>query len=112
MTNDQARVAEIRRLNDRFRRTLVGGKLNATASVHALPFQEMRKLFTEIRTYSDFTEDNDPYGEHDFGAVEQNGVKYFWKIDYYDLAMKNLSREPANPMVTNRVLTIMRADEY
>jgi Protein of unknown function (DUF3768) len=27
-------------------------------------------------------QNNDRYGEHDFGAVEHGGVKIFWKIDY------------------------------
>jgi hypothetical protein len=28
-------------------------------------------------------EDNDPHGEHDFGAFEHEGQRIFWKIDYY-----------------------------
>lgn len=53
-----------------------------------------------------------PPGEHDFGAVEIEGETFFWKIDYYDETMSYLSPDPADPTITNRVMTIMRADEY
>lgn len=110
MEIDQERAAKIAELNDNFRRTLQGGKLLLTASVQASPFTG--RICELVREFNDFSEDNDPYGEHDFGAVEYRGVGYFFKIDYYDLEYKYLSREPANEIVTNRVLTIMRADEY
>ncbi|CAN0590562.1 unnamed protein product [Laminaria digitata] len=59
-----------------------------------------------------FTEDNDPHGEHDFGAFEVADQKIFWKIDYFDLALSGYSPDPANRDVTHRVLTIMLASEY
>lgn len=59
-----------------------------------------------------FTEDNDPYGEHDFGAFDHAGEKIFWKIDYYNLDLTAGSDDPANPNTTKRVLTIMLASEY
>jgi len=36
----------------------------------------------------------------------------FRKIDYYDRATEAGSPDPADPAVTTRVLTLMRADEY
>ncbi len=54
-----------------------------------------------------FTEDNDPYGEHDFGGVELEEQTVYWKIDYYDQSLEGLSPAPANPELTVRVLTIM-----
>ena len=65
-----------------------------------------------MRTFDDFTEDNDPHGEHDFGSFEQNGQTIFWKIDYYDLLVDNGSRDPSDPALTRRVLTVMFAEEY
>ncbi|MFC7662021.1 DUF3768 domain-containing protein [Methylorubrum suomiense] len=65
-----------------------------------------------MREFSAFTPDNDPHGEHDFGSVEHKGTRYFWKIDYYDLQLAMHSPDAANPAVTVRVLTLMRADEY
>lgn len=67
-------------------------------------------IFDEVRQYKDFTEDNDPYGEHDFGSFEFLGIKLFWKIDYYDKELK-CWHDPLDPGC-HRVLTIMKAEEY
>ncbi len=102
----------IRTLNDAFRRTFVGGMVMVTAGVEALPGEQRRSLLAKVRAFEAFGEDNDPHGEHVFGAVDEAGVRYFWKIDYYDRATECGSPDPADPAVTTRVLTIMRADEY
>jgi hypothetical protein len=65
-----------------------------------------------VETFSAFTHDNDPYGEHDFGAIEHDGTRVFWKIDYYDTDYQYGSSDPSDPAQTRRVLTIMLADEY
>ena len=70
-----------------------------------------QRLLTAIRE-ADFTPDNDPYGEHDFGCVTVDGRKVFWKIDYYDRECRYGSECPADPAQTTRVLTIMLASEY
>ena len=58
------------------------------------------------------TATNDPYGEHDFGALTVAGVRLLWKIDYYDAGMTGGSPDPADPSVTTRVLTLMLAHEW
>ena len=65
-----------------------------------------------ISAYQLFTGDNDPYGEHDFGSLDFEGQKVFWKIDYFDKAMDKHSPDPADPRVTQRLITIMLAEEY
>ena len=55
---------------------------------------------------------NNPYGEKDFGAFDFKGKKIFWKIDYYDNKFLFLSPNACKPKLTNRVMTIMYADEY
>jgi hypothetical protein len=65
-----------------------------------------------VETFDVFTHDNDPYGEHDFGAFEHNGQRIFWKIDYYDLTMTIGSEDPSDPKHTVRVLTVMLASDY
>jgi hypothetical protein len=102
----------IRALNDDFRRSFVGGLVVITAGVEAMPAEQRKSLLAKVRAFDVFTEDNDPRGEHDFGAIDEGSVRYFWKIDCYDRATEFGSPDPADPAVTTRVLTIMRADEY
>lgn len=64
------------------------------------------EIISAVRTFDSFTRDNDPYGEHDFGSLEINGTRYFWKIDYYDDSYSCFQEDG------NRVLTIGRMDEY
>ena len=65
-----------------------------------------------VVTFDEFTEDNDPYDEHDFGSFELCGRKFFWKIDYFDRAMEYGSEDPSDPKQTTRVMTVMLASEY
>jgi len=103
----------IRRLNDSFRRTLSGGGKRLMASgIAALPFQDQAAIVGKVMAFDQFTEDNDPHGEHDFGAFDHGCDRIFWKIDYYDQAMESGSENPADPAQTVRVLTIMLAQEY
>src|SRR5580700_5427309 len=70
MTSTTVSTAErIRALNDAFRRTFVGGAVMITAGVEAMPLDQRRSLLQKIRSFNAFNEDNDPHGEHDFGAV-------------------------------------------
>ena len=57
-------------------------RLVATRGVAALPMVQQAALYLSIQAYDAFTEDNDPHGEHDFGAVNFDGELYLWKIDY------------------------------
>lgn len=99
-------------LNDAFRTTFAGGKVFMTNGVASLPDAARARVLNAVREFSVFTQDNDPHGEHDFGAVEVSGHRCFWKIDYYDPALEFGSEHPEDPTVTTRVLTIMLADEY
>jgi hypothetical protein len=108
----ESKTDRIRSLNNAFRRTFVGGAVMITAGVEAMPLDQRRSLLQKIRSFESFGEDNDPHHEHDFGAVEEAGERFFWKLDYYDRKTEFGSPYPADPSVTTRVLTIMRADEY
>jgi hypothetical protein len=103
---------QIRALNDAFRTTMTGGRVMLTAGVDALPSDVKAMAIRRMATFSDFTPDNDPHGEHDFGSFTLAGRKFFWKIDAYDKAMEFGSEDPADPSKTTRVLTIMLAEEY
>lgn len=105
-------MPDIKTLNDNFRKTFTGGQVLLTAGIDSLPTADVANIMLLVQNFTDFTPDNDPYGEHDFGSFMYNGNKIFWKIDYYDISNQYLSDDPANPSVTNRVMTIMLADEY
>jgi hypothetical protein len=100
-------------LNDAFRQSFAGGRVMVTRGIAALhPYIQSDILF-EVRRFNAFNEANDPYGEHDFGAIDVDGAgKVFWKIDYYAPDMRRGSADPSNPALTSRVLTIMLAEEY
>ncbi len=102
----------IRVLNDNFRTTLVGGQVVMTQGVSELPLDTKARVIIAVRSFEQFTPENDPHGEHDFGSFTVDGETYFFKIDYYALDMVGGSENPADPETTTRVLTIMRADEY
>ena len=105
-------IGRVRALNDALRRSFIGGQVVETPGVVALPEAERVALLFAVRRFDQFDAGNDPHGEHDFGAVEVGAARYFWKIDAYDQALAGHSPDPADPGVTTRVLTIMRADEY
>jgi hypothetical protein len=103
---------KIRALNDAFRSTMIGGRVMLTAGVDALPSDVKAMVIRRVATFSEFTPDNDPHGEHDFGSFALAGRKFFFKMDYFDPAMEFGSEDPADPAKTTRVLTIMLAEEY
>src|SRR5579872_5623799 len=99
-------AAKIRQLNDALR-TLTGeGRIFFTAGISALPPKQQAAILERVFGYTDFTPENDPYGEHDFGSFEHAGKTIFWKIDCYDRALKFGSPNPADEAVTMRVLTV------
>ncbi len=107
-----AKTARIRELNDAFRRTFAGGKVTMTAGVYALPDMVKAAALQKAATFVEFTEDNDPTGEHDFRSFGLCGRKFFWKIDYFDRPMEYGSEDPSDPEKTTRVMTVMLASEY
>jgi hypothetical protein len=107
--------ARVRELNDAFRRDIFNrhlGTLMITAGVAALKDGDRFALVREVQCFEDFNENNDPYSEHEFGAIDFKDERYFFKIDYYDKNNRFHSPDKASPELTNRVLTIMQADEY
>lgn len=107
-----SRTDRIRELNDAFRKTLQGGQCLFTPGVSDLGIPFSMTAFAAVSSFSEFTTDNDPYGEHDFGAFQIGEERLFWKIDYYDLSLEFGSNDPADAAQTKRVLTIMLAEEY
>ena len=103
----------IRELNDSFRREGKGrGSIMLTLGIQERGGEFAVAVIKAVRAFDHFSEDNDPWGEHDFGAVEVSGEKVFFKIDYYNLDLTAGSENPANEGLTHRVLTIMLPSEY
>ncbi len=123
MSNQEERSKAIRDLNDRFRGAVpnggdVPGRVMLTSGIQALtnteeePGKHLLKLLETIRTFDEFSSDNDPYGEHDFGAFDFEEARVFWKIDYYAPDLMHGADDPTDVENTVRVLTIMLAEEY
>jgi hypothetical protein len=107
-----ASTDRIRMLNDELRKHLLGGGAVITAGAAALGAETVKRIVQAIATFDDFCNANDPYEEHDFGAFDLDGVRIIFKIDYYDKTLQSHSPNPADPSVTERIITIMLADEY
>lgn len=99
---------KIAQLNDAARSN--AANYMATRGIMSLDEVTISDIFVAVQDFSKFTEDNDPYGEHDFGSLVVAGEKVFWKIDYYDESLSNWC-DPLDPDC-QRVLTIMLAEEY
>ena len=108
MTNAEV----IAQQNDDFRKHLSQGTLVLTQGIRSNTPEDIKEIITKVRNFDTFDENNDPYGERDFGAFDYKGKKIFWKIDNYDREFLYLSPDVSNPRVTNKVLTIMYAEEY
>ena len=102
-------------LNDAFRKSMISssGRYVMTKGISSsfLP-DDVLQIFRQVAAFSAFTEENDPYGEHDFGRISYGGEDIFWKIDYYDNSLTRRSDDPTDPNQTTRVLTVMLVHEY
>ena len=106
------RTARIRALNDELRQYLLGGLAVITPGVAALGQQAVERIVKTIAVYDDFCHANDPHEEHDFGSFEANGQTIFFKIDYFDKTLTYHSPDPSDASMTERVITIILAEEY
>lgn len=119
----------IRRLNDAARAIPgVTCLASATLGFQALPGDDRSAALALIAGFSKFDDNNEPYGEHDFGAIFRLGsgdwtqdrpeddeaiaMTVFWKIDYYEPNLAFGSDAPWDEQRTTRVLTIMLSSEY
>ncbi len=119
----------IRRLNDAARSNPGTASIaNVTIGFQSLPDADRFAALAAIVRFAKFDSDNDPYGEHDFGAIYRlpNGAwtedrpsdettiaaTVFWKVDCYDQSLEFGSDTPWDAERTKRVLTIMLASEY
>lgn len=113
LQNDIFRTASINPLMLR-EKYLMGleGQTVTTEGVRALGLIEMVDVLELVALFNEFTHENDPYGQHDYGSFDFKGKRIIWRIDYYDNDYRGGSPEPTDPKQTKRVLTIMLPSEY
>jgi len=109
---DAQTTIRIRELNDQLRVKGHGGVVLMSYGIAGLGGSLVAMIFKAVSEFNQFSEDNDPWGEHDCALLTVEGVKVLWKIDYYDRQRRFHSPDPSDPKVTVRVMTVMRADEY
>ena len=107
-----SKTARIRALNDELRQNFAEGIAVMTPGIAALGADAVARIVKTVAVFDDFCHANDPHEEHDFGAFDAGGNKVFFKIDYYDKTLTRNSPDPSDPSVTERVITIMLAEEY
>jgi hypothetical protein len=106
-------VTRIAAQNDQLRQTLQGGRILFSRGVNALGPSLCSRIIAALRQFNNFQRDeDDPFGEHDFGVFEVCGRRLFFKIDYYDRNLTSASPDPSDPAITVRVLTVLLPEEY
>ena len=100
--------AKIAELNDAARCN--ASNYMTTQGIMSLDEQTISEIFVQVQNFNKFNQDNDPYGEHDFGAFTIDGDKVFWKIDYYDQGLNEWC-DPLDPHY-RRVVTVMLDEDY
>ena len=63
-------MSRVQELNDALRTTFTGGRVVMTSSVSTLPSNVQETAIQMVIAFDDFTHDNDPHGEHDFGSFD------------------------------------------
>jgi hypothetical protein len=106
------KAARIRELNDQLRCKGIGGRVVITRGIQALGNDGVGRMLIAVARFDDFTEDNDPWGEHDCAVLDVEGRRVIFKVDYYDADLRWHSPDASDPDVTERVLTVMLAEEY
>jgi hypothetical protein len=106
------KAARVRELNDQLRCQAIGGRVVVTRGIQALGADDLRAVLLAVARFDDFTEDNDPWGEHDCAILTVAERRVLFKIDYYDRALAYHSPDASDPAVTERVMTVMLAEEY
>ena len=114
MSETSQRIAS---LNDALRHdpgTGEHGRIMITRGVSALGVAFTLLALAMLKAFDDFSTDNDPWGEHDFGVMEVDGHTLFWKIDCFEKGSDYMAgaETPDNPATTDRMLTIMLDEEY
>jgi hypothetical protein len=103
-TNRHEKIIE---LNDRFRATFKGGRVQVTPSVYDLDARLRGRALYVVSRYNKFHDDS----EHDWGVFIFAGYSFEWQIEYRSKDGIGLSADPADPAKTFRVLTLYTVND-
>lgn len=111
------KAIEVAQLNDAFRKgdpSVPGQRFLTAGVVHLLKQLDISTdtLIQRVAEFDDFTQQNDPYDQRDFGGFEFHGHQLLWKVDAYDQDYALGSDDPTDLSKIRRVLTIMLAEEW
>lgn len=70
MTLHRTGSQKVAALNDQARTGFSGCTVFLTKGIFELPELVQTQILEKVRGFEDFTSDNDPYAEHDFGAFD------------------------------------------
>jgi hypothetical protein len=97
------KTARIRELNDQLRCKGLGGRIVVTRGLDTLGTAAVCQVLAAVAAFVNFT---------DCAVLTVTGRRIIFKIDYYDLALQYHSPDASDPAVTQRVMTVMLAEEY
>ena len=75
--NVETTAQSIALLNDQARTTLTNCKLIITRGIDLLGNEAVDCILDLVKRFDDFSERNDPFGEHDFGALSMRAILSF-----------------------------------
>jgi hypothetical protein len=101
------RRATIVELNDSFRATFKGGRVQMTPGVYDLDSRLRGRALYVLSRYNRFDEES----EHDWGVFILAGYAFEWQIEYRGSNGEGVSPNPADPSKTFRVLTLYAVND-
>jgi hypothetical protein len=108
----QRSPSTIRELNDELRQHLLGGDIVISDKIAALGPKALARLTERLAQFDQFCPFTDPRRKHAFGALLFDGLLVVFRVDHHNLTSTGREPDPADSNSTQRVMTIMLADEY
>src|SRR5882762_6409853 len=89
--SDERRITDQSGAHPRAERQLrckaIGGRVVITAGIQALGTAGVCQVLAAVAQFDNFTEDNDPWGEHDCAVLDVEGRRVIFKVDYCDRSL-------------------------
>ena len=84
ITDPEELSRRIRIHNDRLRKSGIGGETYLTHGIASLDGARQAQVLDAVRAFDDWSEDNDPWQQHDCALFEVDGLRVMFKIDLYE----------------------------